>query len=655
MKSHFSAAFLAVLLLRPALAAPPTITRITTPGLQSGAAASLIIDGTDLLPNPRLILPIPLTAQTVKPGATPQRVQIDVKLADNVPPGLYQVRLANDKGISAPIGIESDDLLLQPFGPKVDQLPCSLAGTLSGSTTLSTTVTGKKGQRLTLEVEARRLHSVIDPVVKLLDPRRVQLAYAHGSSPLQGDCRLTAVLPEDGVYTIELHDAAYRAGTPGRFRLRLGDLKHADLAFPLAGQRGQKASFQLIGTVAENSRVEADLTSASPGSYVRLPRLPGQSGSAPLILVSDLPEVVEAEQAKGKAQDVTLPAGINGRLRADGEEDLYRLTVQPGMKLRFDLLAERAGSALDGVLNLRNDSGATLVRSDDQPNTLDPGLEYTVPPGVTALVAAVSDLHGRGGPTFVYRLAVVPSNRPDFNLTMSEDRLQLPRDGAAILKVRATRSNYDGPIKLTFPGLPEGVSVTGDQIAAGAGETLVTLTAKNGAKLTQGVLPQLIGDSTDPKTPLRRLALTPEPPPPTRPAPVWLRQELAVALTEPQPLGIVWEALDPRLPIGGKATAKVKLNRNAEVKGTLRVSLVTSQVVPKGRDMRTDDVNRAIRLETVPMIAAGQTALELKLLVPADLPVMEYDVAIRIEALGADNRTVVLSAVTPARRLAASK
>src|SRR5581483_6437901 len=118
-----------------------------------------------------------------------------------------------------------------------------------------------------------------------------------------------------------------------------------------------------------------------------------------------------------------------------------------------------------------------------------------------------------------------------------------------------------------------------DEIPAGATETLLSLTAKEGAKPTQGVIPQVIGESGDPKTPLRRVAIAADPPPPAQPNPLtrsmpWLRQELAIAIAEPGPLGIVLESLDERLPIGGNARAKVKVSRAAEAKGTVRLTLV---------------------------------------------------------------------------------
>ena len=638
--------------LAPAPAAPPQIVRITPPAVQPGVATTLTVEGSDLAPNPRVILPLPIAAQAVKDKPTANRVQIEVKLADNAAPGNYPLRLVSDKGISNAILFAVDDLPPQPFAAQVARLPASLYGALPGSRTLSTTFPGKKGQRLVVEVEARRLGSAIDPVVKLSDPRRVQLAWAQGSGSLGGDTRLSAVLPADGTYTIELHDLQFRAGTPNTFRLRLGDFQYADLPFPLAGRRGTKPTFELIGNSAEARRVQLDLSDAPGGFLVRLPRVPGLSGAMPLVLVSDIPELTESETSGGKLQEVIPPAAVSGRLRVPGEEDRYRLPVRPKMKLRFDVFAERAGSPLDGVLVLRNEVGALLARSDDRPGTLDPGLDYTVPDGMTALVAAVTDVHGRGGPDFVYRLVVTPVDHPDFSLTLPGDRVQVPRNGAVVLRVHATRSGYEGPIKLSLTGLPEGVSISGDEILAGGTGTLLSLTALGTAKPSAAVVRPVIGTSTDPKVSLRRAALVTETPPAR--VPPWLRGELAIAVTEASPLGLTWDA-PARLPLGGQLTAKVKLTRSAEAKGLVRLTLLTSQAIPKVKGTPTDDVKRALRLDGMPTIPAGQVQADVKVVVPGDLPALPYDVALRAELLAADGRTVLATAFTPVRRLLAAK
>ncbi len=648
--------FLALSVIFSSTAAPPQVAKVSSMSLHSGAVNTLVLDGTDLGPNPRIVLPVPIASQTVKDGATPTKVQIEVKLADNVVPGVYQMRIASDKGISNPIGVEIDESPGQPFGPQVAQLPALLHGALSGSATLSTTVAGKKGQRLVIEVEARRIGSAIDPVLKLLDPRRIEIAAARPSNPLGGDTRLITHLPAEGTYTIELHDLQYKAGTPNRFRMRVGDFPFVDLPFPLAAQRCSKASIALIGSVPETSRAEVDLTHAPGGSFVRLPRVPGVPGFSPAVLVSDIPEVMETPQADGKLQEVMLPVGINGRISKPKEEDRYRIKVQPGSKLKFDILAERLGSPLDGVLILRNEAGAQLVRSDDQPNTLDPGLEFTVPAGVESLIAVVTDANGRGGPDFVYRLAVTHVNQPDFNLALLDDRPLVPFGGAALVRVRATRSNYNGPIKLTLSGLPEGIAIAGDEIPAGATDTLLSFSAPEGTKPVQGVL-QIVGEATEGGVSLQRQALLPENP--LSKMYPWMRTELALAVVEPGLISIAWDSLDDAFPLGAKAAGKINVTRKPDAKpdakATVRLSFLTSQIVPKGKDNK-EDVNKAIRLEAVPMVPPGEQAMiELKILVPADLHPMPYDLAVRAELVAADNKTILATATTPSRRIIAAK
>src|SRR5262245_49776740 len=46
--------------LAPAPAAPPQLARITPPAVQPGVATTLTVEGSDLAPNPRVILPLPV-------------------------------------------------------------------------------------------------------------------------------------------------------------------------------------------------------------------------------------------------------------------------------------------------------------------------------------------------------------------------------------------------------------------------------------------------------------------------------------------------------------------------------------------------------------------------------------------------------------------
>jgi hypothetical protein len=653
----------------PCEAAAPQINTLSLRGLQTGATTTLILEGSDLLPEPHLLLPVPIASEAIKQGATPRRIEIEIMLSDTVSPGHYPIRLANTKGVSNPVVIGIDNLAQVPFTPHIASLPAALHGKLPSSTTLKTTFSGKKGQRIVIDLEARRLGAVIDPVVELSDPRHVQLAYSEGQAFLGGDARIDTVLPVEGTFTVELHDILYRAGDPNHFRLKVGELYYADRVFPFGGQRGTEAWFELLGRVPPAAqRLKMNLHSTLADYPVPLPPIPGLSGTAPRILLDDFPEILEAQPADGKLQEVAVPAVINGRISKPGEEDRYRLLVKPGMKLRFDVLANRTGSPLDGVLVVRNERGAQLAMSDDRPETIDPGLDFTVPDGVTSLIVGLTDLQGRGGSAYLYRLAITPADRPDFGLTLFEDRQLIPRGGSAVVRIRANRTAYQGPIKLVLPGLPPEVTVSGDEIPSGATDTLLSLSAPAHGR-SEAVLTQIVGTSSekgtaplrregqspfpadDLRTPIRRLALFRETP--ITGLQPGLRSDLAVAVTEPAPVQVAWENSDVPLAIGTRYPAPLHVARAKGIAGPIRFSLLTSQIVPKTSDGKREDPNRALRIESSFLMAADQTVGVAPILVPADLPLGVYDLAIRAELLGADGKSMLGTALTPSRRLRA--
>src|SRR6266852_3677902 len=107
-------------MLAASASAAPQIANLSLRGLQIGAATTLTVDGTDLLPEPHVLLPVPIASQVLKKeGATPNRIQIEVTLSPTIGPGLYQLRIANPKGISNPVLIGIDDLAQVPFSTQV--------------------------------------------------------------------------------------------------------------------------------------------------------------------------------------------------------------------------------------------------------------------------------------------------------------------------------------------------------------------------------------------------------------------------------------------------------------------------------------------------------------------------------------------------------
>jgi hypothetical protein len=657
-------AFALSLLMAQHAAAAPRINNLSLRGLQAGGVTTLVIEGSELLPDPRIFLSAPVARQVIKDGAKPERLEVEIALDGQTAGGIYLLRVASASGISQAVAVSVDNLPQIPFTAQLAAPNVAMTGALDGSTVLSTSLTGKQGQQVLVEVESRRLGANLDPVIHVYDSRGRQLAWSQGLPTIAGDARTALALPADGQYRVELHDALYRGESPGFFRLKIGEFHFADLAYPLAVERGTNATFEFAGT-----NLPADARAAATWANVGGPPFEIQpapwpagismlSGSRPSVIVDERAEILEAA-AGDKLQEIpAAPVAINGRIAKPGEQDRYRLAVTPGAQLRFDVLARRAGTALDGVLSIQNEQGGELAANDDRPGTSDPGLDFKVPDGTSAVVVAVRDLLGRGGADFIYRISVSPTGQSDFTLSLSDERYLVPKDGAALMRVRVERAGYNGPIKLELANLPTSVSITGDEIPSGATEALVTLSAP-GLSPAQS-LTTVLGTSTEPNTAIKRPALVPQNA--VNKHQPWLRDEVALAVTTPGPLALAWDLFtsDAKLAVGTALPVKLSVMRASGAAGAVRLTLLTTQVTPRKRvkvpnqpDREVDDVERTLRFEAAPTIAADQNEVAAKILVPGDLPQRAYDLAIQADLLAADGKAVIASAVTPARRMLA--
>jgi hypothetical protein len=105
--------------------------------------------------------------------------------------------------------------------------------------------------------------------------------------------------------------------------------------------------------------------------------------------------------------------------------------------------------------------------------------------------------------------------------------------------------------------------------------------------------------------------------------------------------------------LGAKLAAAVTATRADGAAGRVRLTLVTTQQTPRKTikenniDRQVDDVERTLRLEGAPAVAADQSQSTLNILVPADLPDATYSLVLRGELLGADGKQVLATAYTP--------
>jgi hypothetical protein len=131
----------------------------------------------------------------------------------------------------------------------------------------------------------------------------------------------------------------------------------------------------------------------------------GGTGSRPFV-VGELPEFIESESNSipDRAEPITLPVTVNGRISGERDVDHFRFTAEAGDVVVCEVLAGRLGSRLDPVVALLDSTGRRIDAEEIRVGA-DPVLALRVEtPGEYVLRVANVTVHG--GPSYVYRINV---------------------------------------------------------------------------------------------------------------------------------------------------------------------------------------------------------------------------------------------------------
>lgn len=132
------------------------------------------------------------------------------------------------------------------------------------------------------------------------------------------------------------------------------------------------------------------------------------------LVVGRLPEQLETEpnDTLAKAEQISIPVTINGRIQAPADVDSYRFTAKAGQKLVAAVMAHaldahgqaRDYGIVDAQLELVDSAGKVVAEAQDTLG-LDPVIDYVVPRDGQYTVR-IQLLSYRGFPQAVYRLTV---------------------------------------------------------------------------------------------------------------------------------------------------------------------------------------------------------------------------------------------------------
>jgi WD40 repeat protein len=299
----------------------------------------------------------------VELGAKSSRsLTLTVKVPAGALPGATDLVLAGEAGKSAPIKLAIDrfealtetGLTDSARAAPLVKLPATLAGSLDRAGDVDYyRFEAKAGDQVGVQVTAGELGSKLDASLVLTD--------STGTVLVEGTTALGFAIPRSGVYAIGLRDRDYRGGAEFRYRLHVGDVPVVTGVFPLAVPRGRAADVHiegvnLGGAIRARLAVPAD---AAIGSRLPVP-LPRSAVGKAEVVVAEFPSVVVDPVA---GAELRAPGSADGIFSKPDEAHLIRFAAKKGQRLAIEVLARRAGSAVDPSIEVLDSAGRPVPRA----------------------------------------------------------------------------------------------------------------------------------------------------------------------------------------------------------------------------------------------------------------------------------------------------
>ncbi len=461
----------------------PQLTSVFPPGGKQGTTVNVKIAGSDLDEVSQLVFshkgisssPIKEAASPVYPEGQVKQNEFEVKIAGDVPPGIYEVRTVGYFGVSTPrafqVGTfeEVVDDGSNTTLEKAKELPVNSTanGVVAAGSRDYWKINLTAGQRVMIRCTARSIDSRMDAALLVLDAQGNELRRKRsaGSGAL-----IDFTADQAGAYTVAVSDFLYGGGAEYFYRLSVHTGAHIDFVYPPAGAPGTTDSYTVYGRnlpggkAVEGMKVDgAPLEQATvkitmPAAEAPMPvtfsdrvdphaalhdnilyrmQTPaGMTNAAPVgLAAADVITEAADNDTSSTAQIVTAPCEIAGKFFPARDRDWYQFEAKKGETYWIDLLSHRLGFSTDAHLLVQKvtnpgkdekvsdvgeaDDSSTrnaTIGSDFDTSTDDPTFKLTVKEdGVYRVL--VRDQFGdtRSDPRFVYRLQITRQQQ-DFAL-----------------------------------------------------------------------------------------------------------------------------------------------------------------------------------------------------------------------------------------------
>lgn len=414
-----------------------------------------------------------------------------VSIANDVPPGRYEVR------VQGRFGLSNSRLFMVTKEPWLES---------SGGFTMGSAVNLPIGQIVQDEcasrqrrfynlplisgqpIDIRLLTSSLDSrarlFVSLIDTSQRQVASAEVIE--NQDTRLEYRPTQSGTHTLIVSDHLFRGGPEYRYIVEATSIGSSTIEPNLIDEwRSQAAFLHALKT--------SERTSYNP------PRLTANTATLRTPTVESLPVVhEEAEFPEKQSCPITVPSLVVGRFDSNADQDWFDFSLEANAALVIEIVSERLGELTDPQLivyrveepGTKNEKLRQITIADDISNVAtndvrlashDAVVLFTAPEsGMYRLMVRDqqrSDMRGKHRYALEFRKpkhdvsAVAYYSFPTRDIAKSQDLAPtIPRHGTMAVAVAISRHDgWQGPVEIQAEGLPAGV--TSSEISLAADQT----------------------------------------------------------------------------------------------------------------------------------------------------------------------------------------
>ncbi len=431
----------------------------------------------------------------------------EVSIAPDAKPGRREIRVITKRGISSALPfyvgqvpevarkpmktcekpVLGKEYLAQRKRPPGEEemritVPCTMNGQVAAGEVNRYRFQASKGQRLVIAAKARDLVPYVadgvpgwfQAVLRLYDANGKELAYDDDfhSDP---DPVLFFEVPADGEYVLTINEALFRGRESFTYRITIGELPFVTSIFPLGGRMGEPVRIEMNGWNLEKATLAPPPKEAKPGHHLIAATNGALVSNCVPFALDTLPECLDKEpnDEPSKAQKVVLPIIVNGLADRPGDWDVFEVEGKAGETIVAEVHARRLGSPFDSFLKVTGADGKIIALNDDHYDAAsglntdhaDSYLMVKLPADGKCFIH-LGDTRRHAGKEYAYRLRI-SRPQPDFELRLIPSRIVIRSKASAGVTVFAIRKDgFDGPIKLSFKGLPAGLESSGAALAA---------------------------------------------------------------------------------------------------------------------------------------------------------------------------------------------